>query len=197
MKPCHARNASGPALACLAALLLAACATAPEPLRGEFTALTPMEAGRGGATGERVRWGGRIVETTPDAARTCFEVLGMPLGDSARPRGEDQTLGRFLACREGFYDPAVFAAEREITVVGSIEDVETRAIGEYPYPYPRVAADVVFLWPEREDTEVYYVGTLGFYPHPYGWGSYRLRPWHLHPKAAPAPREQPGPERRP
>lgn len=178
-------------LPALTALVLGACASAPEPLRGEFAALTPAEAGRGGATGERVRWGGRLVETRPDASQTCFEVLGTPLGASARPRGEDTTLGRFLACREGFYDPAVFAVDREITVIGSIEDVETRSIGEYPYPYPRVAAEVVFLWPERDDSEVYYVGALGWYPHPYGWGSYRLRPWHTHPKARPAPERKP------
>jgi outer membrane lipoprotein len=158
-------------------VLLAGCASTPTPLRGEFASLTPTEASRSNASGERVRWGGTIVGVDPREDATCFEVLGRPLADSARPRKTDVGTGRFLACRAGFYDPAIFADGRELTVIGTLSGSETRPVGAYRYAYPRVDADVVFLWPEREDRDVYYVGTLGMYHRPY-WGGYYLRPYH-------------------
>ena len=32
----------------------------------------------------------------------------------------DDTNGRFIACRTGFYDPAVFQVNREVTFTGRI-----------------------------------------------------------------------------
>src|SRR5690606_40498409 len=68
----------------------------------------------------------------------------------------DDTNGRFIACRAGFYDPAVFEKNREVTFTGRIEGYETRRIGEYDYRFPRIAADVVYLWPRREDEYRYH-----------------------------------------
>jgi len=170
------------AIAVTAAVLLAGCVTAPTPLQGEFVALSPAEASRTQALGERVRWGGTIVGVEPRADSTCFEVLGRPLSDNARPRRTDAGAGRFLACRGGFYDPAIFADGRELTVVGRITGTEARPVGAYSYPYPRVDADVVFLWPEREERDVYYVGAFGWHHRPY-WAGYYLRPYHPLPRA--------------
>lgn len=164
------------AAAALAALA-AGCATAPEPLRGNWSPITPAEASRSGADGEPVRWGGTIVGVDPRRDSTCFEVLGRPLAENARPRDTDSGTGRFLACRGGFYDPAIFAEGRDMTVVGRIDGSETRPVGEYDYAYPRVAADVVFLWPERQERDVYYVGAMGWYHRPF-WGGYYMRPYH-------------------
>lgn len=164
-------------LAIAAAMALGACATAPQPLRGEFSPVTPEQAGSSGAEGERVRWGGSIIAVDPRTDSTCFEVLGRPLSGNARPRDTDLGTGRFLACRGGFYDPAIFAEGREMTVVGRIAGSEVRPVGEYAYPYPRVDAEVVFLWPERDQRDLYYVGTP-WYHHPRFWGGYYLRPYH-------------------
>lgn len=143
--------------------LLGACAAGPGPLRGTFSAITPREASEGKGTGEVVRWGGLIANTEPLSDSTCFQVVGKPLGRSARPSEDDKTDGRFLACREGFYDPKIFAEGREITVVGHISGVETRKVGEYDYKHPRVAADVIYLWPvERDDYRAV--------PYGYGYG---------------------------
>ena len=46
-------------------LLLGACATAPKPLQGAFTPITPRDAVASAQVGTSVRWGGRIVETVP------------------------------------------------------------------------------------------------------------------------------------
>src|SRR3546814_7407136 len=81
--------------------LLGACAAGPGPLRGTFSAITPREASTGQGTGDTVRWGGLIAATEPLSDRTCFQVVGKPLGRSARPTEDDKTDGRFLACSQG------------------------------------------------------------------------------------------------
>lgn len=140
--------------AAAAALLLAGCVTAPKALQGEFSVIEPGQAARDGRVGDRVRWGGRIVGVAPEAARTCFEVVGVRLGSDGRPLSRDQSSGRFLACRTGFYDPEVFLPGREVTITGQVDGHEDRKVGEYDYRYPRLAADVIFLWPERRDVDV-------------------------------------------
>lgn len=169
-----------PALVALATMLLGGCATAPKPLQGEYSALLPEQASDSQPAGERVRWGGDIVSVAPTASETCIEVLGRDLNDNARPRlTPDLSAGRFLACRAGFYDPAIFAADREVTITGRIAGYETRRIGEYEYRYPRVAADVIYLWPERREVDAYrhhalYRHHSPFWPvyRPFWWGGF-------------------------
>lgn len=148
--------------ALIPALLLAGCVSVPKALQGEFAPIQPGEAARSGEVGLPVRWGGRVVKVEPLADRSCFEVVGVRLGDGGRPLPRDhQSSGRFLACRTGFYDPEVFLPGREVTIAGRVEGYETRRIGEYDYRYPRLAADVVYLWPERRDVDV----IVERYPH--------------------------------
>lgn len=153
-------------LASTCVLVLAGCATAPKPLQGEFAQSQPMDVGSSGRIGDEVRWGGEIVAVETLADRSCFELLGKPLSDSARPRQKDESAGRFIACRAGFYDPALFEVGREMTVVGRVEGIEPRRIGEFEYRYPKVAADVLYLWPEREP-----------YPHGRMWITHPGYPW--------------------
>jgi outer membrane lipoprotein len=143
------------ALVALVASLLAACVTQPAPLQGQFTAITPRDATDRDMTGATVRWGGRIVQIEPQDNRTCFEMLSTGLNDYGRPYwGTDEVGGRFIACRNGFYDPALFEKNREVTFTGHIDGYEVRRIGGYDYRFPRVAADVVYLWPIVEHVAV-------------------------------------------
>ncbi|MDT4870596.1 Outer membrane lipoprotein Slp family protein [compost metagenome] len=48
----------------------------------------------------------------------------------------------------------MFSEGREVTFVGKIESYESTRIGDYDYQLPRVAADVVYLWPEVREVEV-------------------------------------------
>ena len=138
-------------LPAVALLLLAACASQPRPLRGEFSAMTPHAAVESDATGLPVRWGGRNVRVEPGPNRTYFEMISTRLAATGRPWwGSDDSHGRFIACRAGFYDPAVFEVNREVTFSGTVTGYETRRIGEYDYRLPALAADVVYLWPKRE-----------------------------------------------
>jgi len=151
----------------LAAGLLAACATQPTPLQGEYVEVTPQDAATADVTGQVVRWGGRIVRTEPQNNRTCFEVLSTRLDAYARPYwATDDVGGRFIACRAGFYDPAVFEPNREVTFTGHVEGYDNRKIGGYDYRFPRVAADVVYLWPVRDRVDVLTV------PAPWPWWGY-------------------------
>ena len=171
-----------------AAAMLGACALAPKPLLGEFAPISPSQSSEAARTGERVRWGGEIVDVQTRPDRTCFEVLGKPLQDDARPRAADVSAGRFLACRGGFYDPALFAPGRDLTVTGVVDGFEEHPIGEYTYRYPRVAADVLYLWPERSEVyyEAYRFGPAwpGYYPRLWGgyWRPYRFVPRRVPPQ---------------
>ena len=68
-----------------AAALLSACATAPKPLQGSFTQVNPRDAVATPQVGAPVRWGGRIISTTPGPNSTCFQLVSRPLGATGRP----------------------------------------------------------------------------------------------------------------
>ena len=135
VKIAHRSNLRYIGLALIA--LLAACATPPPAaIQGTFSTLTPQQALAQAATGQTVRWGG--------------EIIARPLDSTARPiLGDNAQQGRFIACRQGFYDPEVYAKGRELTVAGRLQSPTQRKIGEYEYRYPRVEIDTLQLWPLR------------------------------------------------
>jgi len=169
------------------ALTLVSCASAPSALQGQFSTLSPAESATTTPPpiGTQVRWGGRIIETLPENGRTCFQILARPLGSSGRPSSNttalDSSQGRFLACRAGFHDPAVYQPGRDVTVIGEISAHPTVKIGEYDYILPQLNASVVYLWPPlaaekegpRRDPYYYPYGPWGPWGHPwYPWAPY-------------------------
>lgn len=153
-----------------AGTLVSGCATHPAPLQGEYLPVTPQQAGAGDHTGAPVRWGGRVISVEPHADRTCFTMLSADLDSHGRPyREQDGSDGRFMACRSGFYDPAVFTEDRQVTFTGRIAGYEDARIGDYAYRMPRMDADIVYLWPERDETRVIMHHPHPYYWHPYGW----------------------------
>ena len=191
-------------LALVAAIaLLGGCATIPQPLQGTYSNVSTAAAQQGGAGGTHVRWGGEIIKTEPGPQQTCFYLLSRPLNDQARPKAgvEGESEGRFVACRNGFYDPEVFTRGRELTVTGTLHGIVSQKVGEFDYAYPRVEADVVYLWPKRVAPQRYGPGFydpfwgpgFGRYYGPgfggYGWGNpywnqprvIIVRPPHQHP----------------
>lgn len=151
------------------AAALGGCASVPQQIAGDnFTAVTPQQAVSQSAGGQRVRWGGEIINVEPRADVTCFEVLSRELYADARPNNHhDHSNGRFVACGKGFYDPAVYTKGRDLTVTGSLNGTEQHKVGEYTYTFPQVSADQVYLWPERNYASGYY----GPYYDPF-WGPY-------------------------
>lgn len=156
-----------------AALLLSACSVAPRNLQGQYLAITPDKASQSsGNSADRVRWGGKIISVEPSNERTCFIMLGQPLNAKAKPYMREETTGRFIACRNGFYDPALFSEGRLVTITGIWRGHETRKIGDMDYRYPMVEAEVIHLWPRYSElSHTRRRGMLGFGPwYPYGWG---------------------------
>ena len=148
---------------------LSGCAIVPAPIAGkDFAPLTPQQAAAQNARGTRVRWGGEIITVEPKADTTCFEVLARELHVDARPSRRDASDGRFIACGKGFYDPAVYAKGRDLTVTGETAGTEQRLVGEHNYNYARVEADGIYLWPKRERMP-YYDPWSPFYCDPF-WG---------------------------
>ena len=74
-----------------------------------------------------------------DNGHWAVDVLGAP---SVETRSEKELIASF---------------------VGRIAGYENRRIGEYDYRFPRVEADVVYLWPVRETVDVVQ------YPAPWPW----------------------------
>jgi len=152
-------------LVMITGLLLSACTTIPEQLKGDYISLTPDKTSEANLE-TPVRWGGVILETRPENNYTCFEILSRRLQKSMRPQDTDQASGRFIACKGGFYDPEIFEKGREVTLTGKIIHMDIRKVGEYDYHFPVVDIEFMILWPERVD-RVYY-DYYGMYP-PYYW----------------------------
>ena len=163
---------------------VAACARPPIPLQGEFPPTTVADVQLSTEAGAHVRWGGTIASVESRESETCFEIVSAPLDRVARPiAGTDATWGRFLACNAGFFDPTIYAAGREMTVVGTVRSVDAGTVGDRHYRFPVVQADVVHLWPVRpEPTRViYYSPWVGVWGYPFGfYGSYGYYRYHHH-----------------
>ncbi len=165
------RTLTGVVLAVAAFWLLTGCATVPAPLAGDYPEFQPDQA-TDRSVGARLRWGGVIVDTRPGRDETCVEILARELDRDMRPKATDIARGRFLACRDGFKDPAVFYNGREITVVGQLTDFTQGTIGEFEYRYPRIDADVLYLWSQRPDLVYHYYDPWydpwrPYYRHPF------------------------------
>jgi outer membrane lipoprotein len=162
------RNLLFPSLAAWAAVVLTSCTSVPTQLQGEYADVTPARV-QPEHFGTSVRWGGVLVETRNEQDRTCFEVLSRQLDRYMRPLVEDTTLGRFIACTNGFHDPEVYAKGREVTVVGQIRSIEDRKIEEFDYFYPVLEVTDLVLW-EKRKTVMHYNNYYDPFYYPYYWG---------------------------
>jgi outer membrane lipoprotein len=157
----------------LIALLVGACASqVPQGIReapADNPSLGQVRAQATGYLGRQVRWGGTIIATENREDATWLTVLGLPLYKGGAPQFTDDSAGRFIAIVPAFLDPQVYAPDRQVTVTGTLLRTEAGKVGEYPYTYPVIRADVWYLWPEQ--TELPYG-----YPYP-GW----YDPWYYDP----------------
>lgn len=184
-------------LSVVGVLALGGCATIPQPIAGNYAPVTLAAARSGAANATPVRWGGEIIKVEPGQQQTCFFVLARPLDSQARPESGGQSLGRFVACKQGFYDPEVFAKGREITVTGTLDGAVQHKIGKFDYTYPRVAANNVYLWKPLPHYSAVYDpwGPWGPWGDPFwgGWGRWGYGPWYYPPRVIVVPRRAPPP----
>jgi outer membrane lipoprotein len=109
--------------------------------------------------GKTVLFGGVIVETEVRPQETKILILDTALDRSKRPDNVDVSDGRFIALHRGYLDPAIYAAGREITVVGEVSGKEERPLGAISYRYPVVTIDRLMLWEKRGNAVYYYYGS--------------------------------------
>ena len=177
-------------LTLLATLLAPGCASRmPPALHGDLPA-APVSAEQARLDpdrhlGQNVRWGGSVLAVHNHPDNTAIEVLSRPLAGDGKPRPDAAPSGRFLARLAGFLDPAEYPRGRLITVIGTITGIESRAVGEYPYPHPVVEVRRHHLWPEQAwcprdpaCADPYY----GYWP----WFGPWYHPWR-HPWYGPGP----------
>jgi outer membrane lipoprotein len=167
------------------ALLSGGCVSAfpAEAVRSANRSLTLAEIRRApdAHAGETVILGGEILATRPRPGQTEIEVLGRSLEWDDSPERSDRSDGRFLARTAEFLDPAVFAAGRRVTVLGTITGAEERMVGELPYRLPVLSTERIHLWPR--DPPPLYVDPYWPYgpwaPFPYWHGRHRYwrGPW--------------------
>ncbi|MCE5265235.1 MAG: Slp family lipoprotein [Deltaproteobacteria bacterium] len=127
--------------------------------------------------GETILLGGVIIETIPRSEDTLIVVRQTELDFRKEPENPDRSAGRFIVRHPGFLDPAIYARNREITVVGTIAGKEERPIGERRYAYPVIDARDLRLWEKRYDVPYYYDPWYGpWYRDPFynPWSPY---PW--------------------
>ena len=165
------------ALSLTAALAVSACTTVPPQIEGTFSDITPARVDPA-VFGRSVRWGGVILSTEAKNGQTCMEILSHNLDKYLRPKQEDYTAGRYIACKPGFQDPMVFTAGREVTTTGTIRNIEMRLVEDFNYRYPVLDVDNLVLWEKRRKVIVYrgfndpwYYGGYRNYPY-WGWGPY-------------------------
>lgn len=138
--------------------------------------------------GKTVVWGGRIIETINHDGGTDIVVLDTPLDSWLEPQSTKNTRGRFIARSTKFLDPALYEANREITLAGEIVNAEERPLGQTIYRYPVVQVKELHLWEEYYD---HYPPDYFWYPPVYS--SFSYFPSHYHRKdidAADKPKEQ-------
>jgi len=154
-------------LGTLACVAISACTTIPTQLQGDYPPISPARVDSN-SFGSTVRWGGVIIDTQNEENETCFEILSRNLGKSMRPELEDSTLGRFIACKDGFYDPEVFAKGREVTLTGTVRTIEEHPVDEFNYRYPVLDAKDLVLWEKRKPVIIY--NDPYYYPFYGAWG---------------------------
>jgi outer membrane lipoprotein len=135
-------------------LLLGACATGPKfDTTGVNRALTPKNsvARLPGVEGKQVLWGGSILRTTNLKDSSEIEVLGYALDSDQKPQTDQQPLGRFIFQVKGYLEPATYAKDRLVTVVGKLSRAQTGKVGESDYTYPVIAAEQLYLWPKESE----------------------------------------------
>lgn len=130
-------------------LLLAACATSP--LDTGERVISPTGPAHvledPAAVGETVIWGGEIIAVENHADYTEIQVASLPLDRADRPRVDRETGVRFIIVHPGYLEALTYAPGRYVTVLGQVDGLEERAVGEYIYQHPVLRAEDLHLWP--------------------------------------------------
>jgi len=160
--------------------LLSGCATKPplsiSRIPPASLSIAEVQANPVHFTGSVVRWGGQITQVENRAEQTWIEVVSRVLAKDGKPQMEGRSDGRFIVSLAGFADPVVYREGYLLTVVGTIEQLVKRSIGEYDYDFPVVVASGSHLWKVEPETEYQVYPPPWWYYEP--WPYYRPYPYY-------------------
>ena len=143
--------------------LISGCAAAPPTSVPVGGGTVPVER----ASPRPVEWGGQIVAVENRRDVTELEILAYPLDGDGRPDTSAPSLGRFVAVRPGFLDPADYAPGRLVTARGSLGPARTGTVGGAELRLATLKAESLRLWSrEPPPPRVVPYGTIGI-----GFGS--------------------------
>ena len=161
-------------------LVLGACASKIPPNIREAPLNAPgisqVRADPGTFIESRIRWGGAILSLDHSADKSRLSIVTFPLNDDGKPVAQGGSAGRFIAEVEGFLEPTIYSKDRDITIIGDLQGIETQRIGGFDYEYPVVAVDEFYLWPKKTVQTGY---NRGYY-YPYYRPYYPFYPWHFY-----------------
>lgn len=124
-----------------------------------------------------IRWGGTIAHVQNLPGETRIEIVARELNRDGKPKEYDRSEGRFIAVFNAFLDPAIYATDRNLTVVGQVTGTEEKRLGDMEYRYPVVKVLSHYLWPKpipyyRDPYYPYYYDPWDPYWYPYPWYRY-------------------------
>lgn len=158
---------------------LTACSSIPEKIKqAPASNITPDEARQRPQDfqDQSIRWGGEVIQIENKPTLTQIIILAKPLDKDGQPASNKTHYGRFIAQIERFIEPSLYTPGRDVTVTGTFSGIIEQMVGEYPYRYPTVAVDTIYLWPLPVEPAPDY-----WYDPWYPWGPWGWHPWHNHP----------------
>jgi len=131
-------------------LVLGGCAShVPEAVRldpGQVVSVARAQQQAAEVRGERVRWGGEILAVHNHRDVSDVVVLRRDLFNQGEPKPSGGEAKRFIARFQGFIDPAEYAREQRLTVVGRLDGNEVLPVGNYDYTHPVVRVEQSYRW---------------------------------------------------
>jgi outer membrane lipoprotein len=130
---------------------LSACTTGPErSAQGDRRVVPSAAAERTQELrGQRVEWGGILLDSRNLREDTELEVLAYPLSADGRPDTRGRPQGRFIAVAKGYLETVEYAPGRQVTLSGPLAGTRQVRRGEASYRYPVVEVTDLTLW-QRE-----------------------------------------------
>lgn len=130
-------------------VLIAACASQPSfKDEGIDHTLTPALAKQDRITmGEKVIWGGTILNSENLKDKTRLEILSYPVDQKGRLKKDAEPGGRFYALYDGYLETAEYRKNRWVSLTGQYAGTDSGKVGEADYTFPVVNISQLYLWP--------------------------------------------------
>ncbi len=133
-------------------LLLSACTSLPPafdnaPAAAANVTYNQVHEDLAGYHNTTVRWGGVIVDVENIGGASLMEITYYPLDHYGRPQLDEASAGQFVIKSAELLDPNIYAAEREIIVLGVIDgDIERTSNNEARIFLPLINSTAIHLW---------------------------------------------------